>query len=332
VSAGASTSPSAAVRVDVHLGPDDLRRALEADVRAGLTASPKELPPKYFYDDRGSALFDAITRLPEYYPTRAERAILAAHAGDIAAASGAGTLVELGSGTSEKTRLLLDALAGAGTLDTFVPFDVSEVTLRTAADAVAAEYGIAVHAVVGDFEHHLDRIPGGGRRMVAFLGGTIGNLTPAMRATFLAELAAGLGPDDTFLLGTDLVKDPARLVAAYDDAAGVTAAFNRNVLHVINRSLHADFDPEAFAHEARWNAGEEWIEMWLRTDAARTVHLRDLDLAVDLRAGEAIRTEISAKFRRPRVEAELAAAGLVLDRWWTDPAGDFALSLARPAR
>ena len=328
--AGAAAPLGPDVRVDVHLGPDDLRRALEADVRAGLTASPKELPPKYFYDDRGSELFDAITRLPEYYPTRAERAILAAHADDLAAASGADTLVELGSGTSEKTRLLLDALARSGTLDRFVPFDVSEATLRAAADAVASEYGVAVHAVVGDFEHHLDRIPRDGRRMVAFLGGTIGNLTPAVRATFLAQIAAGLGPDDTFLLGTDLVKDPGRLVPAYDDAAGVTAAFNRNVLHVVNRSLDADFDPDAFAHVARWNADDEWIEMWLRTDTARTVHVRDLGLTVDLAAGEGIRTEISAKFRRERVEAELAAAGLVLDRWWTDPAGDFALSLARP--
>ena len=320
------------VRVDVHLGPDDLATALEADVRAGLTASPKELPPKYFYDDRGSELFDAITRLPEYYPTRAERAILEAHADELAARSGADTLVELGSGTSEKTRLLLDALARAGTLGRFVPFDVSETTLVDAANAVSDEYGVAVHAVVGDFEHHLDRIPGGGTRMVAFLGSTIGNLTPATRATFLAQVAAGLGPDDTFLLGTDLVKDPARLVAAYDDAAGVTADFNRNVLRVVNRSLGADFDPDGFAHVARWDPEAEWIEMWLRTDSARTVRIEALDLDVAFAPGEAVRTEISAKFRRERVEAELAAAGLALDGWWTDPAGDFALSLARPAR
>jgi len=320
------------VRVDVHLGPDDLATALEADVRAGLTASPKELPPKYFYDDRGSELFDAITRLPEYYPTRAERAILEAHADELATRSGADTLVELGSGTSEKTRLLLDALARAGTLGRFVPFDVSETTLVDAANAVSDEYGVAVHAVVGDFEHHLDRIPGGGTRMVAFLGSTIGNLTPATRATFLAQVAAGLGPDDTFLLGTDLVKDPARLVAAYDDAAGVTADFNRNVLRVVNRSLGADFDPDGFAHVARWDPEAEWIEMWLRTDSARTVRIEALDLDVAFAPGEAVRTEISAKFRRERVEAELAAAGLALDGWWTDPAGDFALSLARPAR
>ena len=182
-----------------------------------------------------------------------------------------------------------------------------------------------------DEREYLDRIPTDGRRLVAFLGGTIGNLAPAARGKFLAAIAADLGPDDTFLLGTDLVKDPVRLVAAYDDTAGVTAAFNRNVLHVVNRALHADFDPEAFVHVARWDPDEEWIEMWLRTDVGGTVHVRDLDLVVTLAPGEAIRTEISAKFRRDRVEAELGAAGLVVDGWWTDPAGDFALSLARPA-
>ena len=331
VAAREETAAPVEVLVDVHLGPDDLARALERDVRAGLTASPKELPPKYFYDDRGSELFDAITRLPEYYPTRAERAILELHAAELATRSGADTLVELGSGTSEKTRLLLDALATAGTLERFVPFDVSEATLVGAANAVAGEYGVSVHAVVGDFEHHLDRIPGGGTRMVAFLGSTIGNLAPNVRATFLAQVAAGLGPDDTFLLGTDLVKDPARLVAAYDDDAGVTADFNRNVLRVVNRSLGADFDPGAFAHVARWNAADEWIEMWLRTDRPQSVRVAALDLDVEFGAGEAMRTEISAKFRRERVEAELATAGLALDGWWTDPAGDFALSLARPA-
>lgn len=324
------------IRVDVHLAPDATARALEADVRAGLGATPKTLPPKWFYDDRGSELFDEITRLPEYYPTRRERAILDAHGPEIAARTGADTLVELGSGTSEKTRLLLDALTSAGTLTRFVPFDVSEQTLRDAAAAVATEYpGVTVHAVVGDFERHLDRIPAptapGARRVVAFLGGTIGNLTPDMRAAFLADLARGLGPGDALLLGTDLVKDTDRLVAAYDDAAGVTAAFNRNVLSVVNRSLHADFDPAAFAHVARWDADEEWIEMWLRTDAGGSVRVADLDLTVGFAPGEAIRTEISAKFRRERVAAELAAAGLSVAGWWTDPAGDFALSLSHRA-
>lgn len=318
------------VRVDVHLSGTDLADALAHDVRAGLTSTPKELPPKWFYDDRGSVLFDEITRLPEYYPTRAERAILDAHAGDVASATRADTLVELGSGTSEKTRLLLGALAGAGTLERFVPFDVSEQTLRDAAAAVAREYGIPVHAVVGDFERHLGAIPEGGRRLVAFLGGTIGNLAPPKRARFLAAVADGLGPDDALLLGTDLVKPVPRLVAAYDDAAGVTAAFNRNVLHVVNRELDGDFAPEAFDHVARFDPQEEWIEMRLRAARAMEVRIGALDLDVAFEAGEEMRTEISAKFRRPRVEAELAAAGLELAEWWTDPAGDFALSLSRP--
>jgi L-histidine N-alpha-methyltransferase len=318
-----------AIRVDVHVEPDAAATALAADVRVGLTASPKTLPPKWFYDDRGSELFDEITRLPEYYPTRTERSILFDHAAEIAARTGADTLVELGSGTSEKTRLLLDALAANGTLTRFVPFDVSEQTLRDAADAVAREYpGVAVHAVVGDFEHHLDRIPGGGTRLVAFLGSTIGNFTPAARAQFLADLAVGLAPGDGLLLGTDLVKDPARLVAAYDDAAGVTAAFNRNVLHVIDRELAADFDPDAFEHVAMWDPKQEWMEMRLRARHAHRVTIGALGFGVDFAAGEELRTEISAKFRRDRVAAELAAAGLELAEWWTDPADDFALSLA----
>jgi L-histidine N-alpha-methyltransferase len=318
------------VQFDVHLQGDDSARALATDVRTGLTSHPKELPPKWFYDDRGSELFDEITRLAEYYPTRAERAILEARAPAIARVTAADTLVELGSGTSEKTRLLLTALAGAGTLKRFAPFDVSEATLRDAANAVAEEYDIAVHAVVGDFEHHLDTLPRGGRRLVAFLGGTIGNLAPAARAGFLAAVAAGLEPGDTFLLGTDLVKDTGRLVAAYDDARGVTADFNRNVLRVVNRELDADFDVDEFAHVARWNADEEWIEMWLRSERDQRVTIRALDLTVDFAAGEEMRTEISAKFRRERVESELRTAGLTLTEWWTDPAGDFALSLSRP--
>jgi L-histidine N-alpha-methyltransferase len=321
------------IRVDVHLEPDAMARALEADVRDGLAQIPKTLPPKWFYDERGSELFDAITRLPEYYPTRAERAILLERAGEIASRTGADTLVELGSGTSEKTRLLLDALARAGTLQRFVPFDVSEETLRAAATAVASEYGgVEVHAVVGDFEHHLDRIPAGGRRVVAFLGSTIGNLAPDARASFLAEVADGLTPSDSLLLGTDLVKDVGRLVAAYDDSDGVTAEFNRNVLRVLNRELDADFDVDAFAHVARWNEQEEWIEMWLRSERAQQVVLARLGLHVGFGAGEELRTEISAKFRRGGVERELAAAGLGLDAWWTDRAGDFALSLSSPAR
>jgi len=298
-------------------------------VRTGLAAHPKWLPPKWFYDDRGSELFDAITRLPEYYPTRTERAILLAHAGDVAERTRADTLVELGSGTSEKTRVLLDALAKEGLLARFVPFDVSEATLRSSADEIAREYaGIDVHAVVGDFERHLDTLPRGGRRVVAFLGSTIGNLEPDARRVFFGDLASTLAPGDALLLGTDLVKDPARLVAAYDDAQGVTAEFNRNVLRVVNRELGANFDPEAYAHVARWNTDAEWIEMRLRADIAQRVRIERIDLDVEFAAGEEMRTEVSTKFRREGITSELEAAGLELAAWWTDDAGDFALSLA----
>ncbi len=320
---------AAAHHLDVHLTADDIRAGLRADVAAGLARRPKELPPKWFYDDEGSRLFEEITRLPEYYPTRRERAILADRADAVARLTGADTLVELGSGTSEKTRLLLAALRRGANLRRFVPFDVSEATLCAAAAAVAAEYpGVEVHAVVGDFEHHLGRIPGGSRRLFAFLGGTIGNLAPKPRADFLAGLSAAMEPGDSLLLGTDLVKDERRLVAAYDDARGVTGAFNRNVLHVVNRELRADFVPERFAHVARYDADAEWVEMWLRSDEAQAVTVADLGVTARFAPGEAMRTEISAKFRRPVVEDELAAAGLALSRWWTDPDGDFALTLA----
>ena len=319
----------APITVDVLLGPDDIGRALREDVRAGLTASPKVLPPKWFYDDRGCELFDEITRLPEYYPTETERSILRAEAAAIVAASGADTVVELGSGTSDKTRTLLDAFAAAGRLERFIPFEVNEATVREAAAAIAAEYpGTAVHAVVGDFEHHLGAIPQEGRRMVAFLGSTIGNFAPAERKGFLADVAGNLRPGDSLLLGTDLVKDVGRLEAAYDDSQGVTAAFNQNVLHVVNRELGADFDVDAFAHRAFFDTDAEWIEMRLVSATDQTVTIADLDLSIDFAAGEELRTEISAKFRREGVEAELAGAGLRLVRWMTDPAGDFALSLA----
>ena len=314
-----------------HLGTDDAAAALRADALAGLTAAPKTLPPRWFYDQRGSELFDEITRLPEYYPTRTERAILAARAPEIAAATGAEMLVELGSGTSDKTRLLLTALRQAGALRGFVPFDVDPSVLRQAAAALTAEYpGLAVEAVVGDFTRHLGELPHGGRRLVAFLGSTIGNLEPRPRAAFLAELAATLRPGDSFLLGTDLVKDPVRLVQAYDDAAGVTAAFNKNVLTVLDRELEADFDLDAFDHVALWDAEQEWIEMRLRSRLEQVVSIAALDLEVLFATGEELRTEVSAKFRRQGVERELAAAGLTMTHWWTDPAGDFALSLSSP--
>ncbi|MCB1013976.1 MAG: L-histidine N(alpha)-methyltransferase [Acidimicrobiales bacterium] len=311
--------------------PDELDRALRADVRAGLTATPKVLPPKWFYDQRGSELFDEITRLDEYYPTRREREIIEREAAAVAA-FGATTVVELGAGTSEKTRLLLDAMVADGRLARFVPFDVSEEFLRSAAATIADEYpGLDVHAVVGDFERHLPALadlPGEGPRLVVFLGGTIGNLDPSQRAAFHEALASALRPGDGLLLGTDLVKDPARLVRAYDDAAGVTAEFNTNVLRVINRHLDADFDPSRFRHVACWDADAEWIEMRLRSVGPQVAHVGALDLTVPFDDGEEIRTEISAKFRRAGVERELAAAGFALERWWTDAAGDFALSLS----
>jgi L-histidine N-alpha-methyltransferase len=312
-----------------YLAADSAAQALRRDVRDGLTQTPKSLPPKWFYDSVGSDLFDQITRLPEYYPTRAEAEILRARAAEIAIASGADTLVELGSGTSEKTRIVLDALRDNGSLRRFIPFDVDSSVLAAASAAIGTEYpGIEIDAVCGDFEEHLDKIPRVGRRLVIFLGSTIGNLTPGPRAQFLSALSDTLQPGDTLLLGTDLVKDTGRLVRAYDDAAGITALFNKNVLAVVNRELHADFDVDGFEHVARWNAEAERIEMWLRTSTSQRVYVRALDLTVDFAAGEQMLTEVSSKFRPDGVAAELAAAGLRRTHWWTDAAGDFGLSLS----
>ncbi|CAL9284429.1 L-histidine N(alpha)-methyltransferase [Streptomyces sp. SudanB52_2052] len=313
-------------RLTRTLPEDATEAALRADVHRGLTHTPKTLPPKWFYDAHGSELFERITELPEYYPTRAEREILVARSGEIAAATGARTLVELGSGSSEKTRHLLDALTG---LHTYVPVDVSGSALTQAGQALAAERpGLDVHALIADFTAELTLPDTPGPRLVAFLGGTIGNLLPAERAAFLASVRALLSPGDALLLGTDLVKDEEVLVRAYDDAAGVTAAFNKNVLTVINRELGADFEPGAFDHVALWDAEHEWIEMRLRSRTAQTVKVPALDLAVDFAAGEELRTEVSAKFRQEGVRAELFAAGLDLAHWWTDGAGRFALSLS----
>jgi L-histidine N-alpha-methyltransferase len=315
--------------IDRRLTPEDLAVSLREDVRRGLTATPKALPPKYFYDARGSALFEEITRLPEYYPTRAERSILAAHADDIADLTKAVTLVELGSGSSEKTHLLLGALRRVGSLETYVPVDVSDDAIERAIPGLVARYpGLRVHGVVADFERHLDALPPEGPRLVAFLGGTIGNFEPAPRAAFLAAVGRILAPGDALLLGTDLVKDPARLVRAYDDAAGVTAEFNRNVLRVINRELAATFDPDSFEHVAVWDAEREWIEMRLRARTSQRVEVAGLGLSVEFAAGEELRTEVSAKFRPDTVARELTAAGLRPSAWWTDAAGDFAVSLA----
>jgi L-histidine N-alpha-methyltransferase len=315
--------------IEVHLAPGDLRAAMEADVRAGLTAVPKHLPPVYFYDDRGSRLFDEITRLPEYYPTRAERAILEAHAKDMVESAGADVLVELGAGTCDKSRVLLDAMRSCGRLGTYRPLDVSDTTLWEAATALSEEYpGLAVQAVVGDFHHHMEELGADGRRLIAFLGGTIGNFDPEQRAGFLAGLVAEMHPGDRFLLGTDLIKDRSRLVAAYDDAAGVTAEFNRNVLHVLNRDLGADFAADRFTHVARWNEPEHRIEMWLRSDDTCRVRVADLGLDVTFAAGEEMLTEISTKFSPGALRNELEGAGLTVDATWASPGDEFLMTLA----
>jgi L-histidine N-alpha-methyltransferase len=323
-----STVPEPA-RLDVHRTEADADEALRADALHGLTATPKELPPKWFYDARGSELFELITELPEYYPTRTERALLEESVDAIAKASGADTIVELGSGSSAKTRLLLDAFARAGTLRRYVPQDVSEAALEGALEALGREYpDVELQGVVGDFTRDLDRLPRGGRRMIAFLGGTIGNLLPADRQQFLRLVRDVLEPGEQLLLGTGLVIDPATVVAAYDDAQGVTAEFNRNVLHVLNRELGADFDPAAFAHVALWDAGNEWIEMRLRAERAMTVRVDALDLTVEFAEGEEMRTEISAKFRPAGVREMLGEVGFAVSEFWSDPEERFGLSLA----
>jgi len=317
------------LRIDNYLDERYFERTLREDVLHGLTSTFKELPPKWFYDDRGSEIFDQITRLDEYYPTEAERSILRARSAVIAERSAATTLVELGSGTADKTRVLLDAMSERGKLDRFVPFDVSAGTLRQSAERLLDEYPqVSIHGIVGDFASHLRHIPSGNPKLTALLGGTIGNFDPSERKELLTEIVAGMQPGDTFLLGTDLVKDQDRLVLAYDDPGGITAAFNKNVLAVLNRELDADFDLHSFAHVARFDTEHEWIEMRLRSLQDQTVTIRDLDLTVDFTAGEEMRTEVSAKFRKSGVVDELASVGLDLIDWWTDPQGDYALSLS----
>ena len=324
------TDAEEVIQIDSHLDGGQ-ERSLADDVLDGLTRPFKELPPKHFYDARGAELFDQICDLPEYYPTRAERAILEASAAELARVTGAVELVELGSGTAAKTRVLLDALHAGGTLRRYVPVDVTERVVRDCAEELTREYpGLRVHGVIGDFERHLDRVPPAvGPRIVAFLGGTIGNFPPGSRRRVLRQIGRLLGPDDHLLMGTDLVKDPEVLEAAYDDAQGVTAEFNRNVLRVLNRELQADFDPEDFDHIALFDRENEWIEMRLRARREHTTLVRDLDLPVHFDAGEELRTEISAKFTPERLEGDLSAAGLELVRWLTDPDALFALTLSR---
>ena len=315
--------------VDVHLAPDELSSALRRDALTGLTATPKFMPPKWLYDERGSDLFDEITRQPEYYPTESERSLLRTVAKEIAATTKADTLVELGSGTSDKTRVLLDSLQAEGQLERFIPFDVSEATLRAAGEAICEEYPeIEVHAVVGDFDRHLPEVPSGGRRLFAFLGSTIGNLGPNDRQVFLGRLRKTLTSEDRLVLGADLFKDVARLEAAYNDAAGVTAEFTHNLLTVLNRELDGNFDPQQFEHDARWNPESEWIQIGLRSLRDQRVTLRTIDLEVEFGEGELLHTEVSSKFRRDALEAELAGAGYEVRDWWDN--GDVALLVAAP--
>ncbi|MFI0721675.1 L-histidine N(alpha)-methyltransferase [Streptomyces sp. NPDC021224] len=317
--------------LDDRLPADYFTESLHADVRKGLTDAPRTLPPKWFYDKRGSDLFEEITRLPEYYPTRAEQEILVRRAPEIAAITRAATLVELGSGSSRKTRLLLDALTAGGTLQRYAPLDVSSAALAEAGEAICRDYpGLTVSATVADFEGGLPLSDEPGPRLLAFLGSTIGNFDAAQRQAFYRTLAHSLTSDDVLLLGADLVKDPKVLVRAYDDAQGVTAEFNKNVLHVLNRELGADFDPDAFEHVALWNADEERIEMRLRSRAAQSVKIPGVDLGLSLAAGEEVRTELSCKFRRESLTEELHAGGFTVRQWWTDPDERFALLLAVP--
>ncbi len=316
------------LHIDVRLATGALRASLREDVRSGLGDSPKRLPAKWHYDEAGSLLFDQITRMPEYYPTRREREILVARVDEIAALTQADTLIELGSGTGEKTRLLLTALAAGGRLRRFVPFDVSETILRESAEAILREYpGIEVRGIVGDFERHLDALPRTGRRLVAFLGGTIGNLQPDGRARLLAGLARSLDDDDMLLLGADLIKPRAQLEAAYDDPGGFSARFSLNLLTMLNRELGADFEVRRFRHEAVWDDRNEWMEIGLVSLQRQVVTLAELDMTVEFGEGEKLQTEISAKFRRDGLVAEMAVAGLAAVRFWTDDANEFSLSL-----
>jgi L-histidine N-alpha-methyltransferase len=310
--------------IESHL-EDGALDTLAADVRHGMELPLKEIPPKYFYDTRGSELFEQITALPEYYPSRCERALLNRHSPDIAEACDADELVELGSGTASKTRALLYAMAGRGRLRSYVPFDCSESVVRECVELLEEIFpGLWLHGVVGDFESHLEEIPPGDGRLVAFLGGTIGNLYPLERSMFLERIGSS---GDWLLLGTDLVKDVPVIEAAYNDEAGLTAEFNRNVLHAINRELDADFDPDAFEHVAFFDAENEWIEMRLRASSDQAVSIPGAEIEVEIAEGEEIRTEISAKFTPERIGAELDAAGFELQRFYTD--GMFGLTLAR---
>ncbi|MFD4291753.1 L-histidine N(alpha)-methyltransferase [Rhodococcus sp. NPDC058505] len=317
--------------IEVHLVPEQVEANLRTDAQIGLTATPKWLPPKWFYDAHGSELFEEITRLPEYYPTRTERELLRVSAADIAAAASAEVLVELGAGSSEKTRLLLAALTDHGTLEQYVPQDFSVAALESSVHELARDFpSLAVRGVVSDFTDTLNTLPRArdGKRMIAFLGGTLGNLVPDERAEFLASVAGVLDEGEQLLLGVGLATDPAVMVPAYDDAAGVTARFNLNVLAVLNDRLGADFDPDRFRHVALWDSRNEWIEMRVEALAPMRVRIPALDLDVSFTEGEQMRTEISAKLHVDGIRKELDVAGFAGDRVWTDPRERFALVLA----
>ncbi|MFN2568105.1 MAG: L-histidine N(alpha)-methyltransferase [Candidatus Dormibacteria bacterium] len=325
------TKALAPLTVAIHTVGRNSRDELVADVRSGLTARPKTLPPRWFYDELGSRLFEQITALPEYYQTRTEAAILRVHAPAIAARVRPESLVELGAGSCAKSRILIDSCRRLGTLSTFIPFDISESALLAAGRELLEEYpGLTVHAMVGDFATHLDLIPRHGRRLVIFLGSTIGNFDDEGRRLFLGQVRGLLAPGDALLLGLDLVKPVSDMLAAYDDAEGVTAEFNLNLLNVLNRELEADFDASGFEHAVRYDEALHRMEMHLRSRREQTVRLPVADLEVHFQAGELMRTEISVKFTPPIAEELLGAASLRVDGWFTDPQKRFAMALAVP--
>jgi L-histidine N-alpha-methyltransferase len=329
-------TPSTRPRLEITEAPEPQRGSLADDVSAGFSRSFKHLPPKHLYDARGCELFDEICTLEEYYPTRTEHLILAAQAAVIVQTTGAAELVELGAGSATKTRVLLDAMRDADTLDRYVPFDIAMAAVGPTAEAILAEYPEidSVHGVVGDFNRDLDLIPEAAPdapRLVALLGSTIGNFIGEERRELLNGVSSLLRAEDHFLLGADLVKDAAVLEAAYNDSRGVTAEFNLNALTVINRELDGNIPVENFSHIARYDSAEEWIEMRLRSEEACSVSIAALDMEVQFGAGEELRTEISAKFTPERLAEELGAAGLELVTIYTDPDALFALALARPA-
>jgi L-histidine N-alpha-methyltransferase len=311
---------------------------MAAEVRAGLLADPPEIACKYLYDDAGSRLFEEITRLPEYYQTRTEERILEARAGDVVARFQPSELVELGSGSGRKTRILLDAMARSGRLKRCVLFDINPRSLQESVRSLVADYpGLEARGVAGDFASADLAAIGRSRerRLVIFLGGTIGNLLPSAVPAFLSRLASLLSPRDGFLLGVDLVKDPARLHAAYNDAAGVTARFNRNILNAVNDALDGDFDPAAFEHVAFYDADRAWIEMRLRALRPTRVRVRAAGVERTFEAGDEIRTEISCKYTRASLAALLRGTGLRLVDWLTDEDELFGLAVMErhaPAR